>query len=179
MTDEEFFDICYDQYKSELEHCEAIYQRAGFVLTAESIVAGAVIALGSAEPFGKCFTTIEVCSYYLFASLSLLLVMVSVICLFFAVCPRKYSALAPLREWQRRRKELLSSQGPAGTNSGKSQFVEEITTRVCESDATSKHTNEKRRQTFKISLLTVGLAMLFMCLEAVCRFVLQVEGLVK
>jgi len=179
MTDKEFFDICYDQYKSELEQCEAIYQRAGFVLTAESIVGGAAIVLGSAEPFGMFFKRIDVTAYYLLAAASLLLVMISVTCLFFSVHPRKYPALAALEEWQKRRKQLLSAQSATGTASGESQFVEEITTRVCESDVSSKVTNEKRRRMFKFSLLTVGLATLFMCLEAVFRFVLQVEGFIK
>jgi len=179
MNDKEFLDLCYDQYKYELEHCEAIYQRAGFVLTAQSVVAGATIYLGTAEAFEKLFTRIDVFFFYAAAALSLLLIVISVTFLFMAVCTRQYQALAPMAKWQNRRKELCGTETSQDSTLQQSQFIQDITERVCEADAQSKTNNEKRMTMFRISLVAVGVSMVLMCIEAVFRFILQVEGIVR
>jgi hypothetical protein len=175
MEDKEFFTLCYDQYKNELYQADNIIQRAGLILSAQAIIGGAAIALGRADAFSQFFTRLDVFFFYTAGGLALACVLVSATFLFIAVCPRGYPALAPMKDWESWRKSLC------GTTSAPpdKEVLESLIKKSCESQAANAASNERRRTAFKRAIIAVGVAMLLMSAEAVFRFILQVEGILK
>lgn len=179
MDDKEFLRFCYDEHKAELGQCDAIYQRAGFVLTAQTIVGGAVMALGNAGAFGQLFTRMDVFLYYMCAGLSIVGVLGSVIFLFMAVCPRRYPNLAPMTQWKKWKEE---GQGTGTDGSGTTAWdsvVKCMTDRICEAQEVNAVKNENRRKAYKRAIVAIGVALFLMCAQGIFRFILQVEGILK
>jgi hypothetical protein len=179
MDDKEFLNICYDQHKAELGQCDSFYQRAGFVLTAQTIVGGAVMALGNAGAIGQLFTRIDVFLYYFSAGLSIIGVLASVLYLFKGVCPRSYPNLATMAQWKNWRQECQATTiGGSGTPACDA-VVKSLTDKICEAQEQNAVTNEKRRKAFRNAIVLVGVALCLMCSEGLFRFILQVEGILK
>jgi hypothetical protein len=175
MEEKDFFTLCYDQYKNELSQADSIIQRGGLILNAQAIVGGAAIALGRAEAFSQFITRLDVFIYYTAAGLALASVLVSAAFLFYAVCPRGYPALAPMKEWESWRKGHC---GNAIARPDK-ETLESLIRKTCESQAVNAASNERRRKAFGRAIIVVAVAMLLMSVEAVFRFILQVEGILK
>jgi hypothetical protein len=179
MDDKEFLKFCYDEHKAELGQCDAIYQRAGFVLTAQTIVGGAVIALGNAGAFGQVFTRIDVFLYYISGGLSLVGVLVSVFFLFRGVCPRRYPNLAPMTQWKKWKEECQGTSNDGSGTTACDGVVKSMTDRICEAQEVNARTNENRRKSYRNAIVAIGVALFLMCAQGLFRFILQVEGFLK
>ena len=101
MSDRDFYELCYEQYKREMDDADAIYKRSSSTLFALPVLFAAFYALGRTDLLPKCFLRVDIFFYYLASVIALFPLAVSVVMLFLAVRPRKkYKSLASMGVWQ-------------------------------------------------------------------------------
>ncbi len=63
----DFYDLCYDQYKLEIDHADQIYQRAGVLLIVLPVLCGAAISVSRIDLLPRLFTRVDLFIYYIAA----------------------------------------------------------------------------------------------------------------
>ncbi len=99
-----FYELCYDQYKLELEEAEKLYQKAAIILIILPILVGTVISIGRTDLVEQFFVKKVVFLYYLSCFFSWTLILSGVIFAIYCVVPRNYQGISNLAAWQDWRK---------------------------------------------------------------------------
>jgi hypothetical protein len=109
MTDKEFYDLCYDQYKFTFSQTDALYHRMGLLLTPQVVLGGVMVALGRPDLVAHVFERVDVFLYHLSMVAAFTSLFVSVGLLFRVAFPRQYQGLATMEEWMEWRSKCVSS----------------------------------------------------------------------
>lgn len=184
MSDQTFYELCYDQYSREMQDVDSIYQRSGSTMFALPILFAAFYALGRTDLLPKWSSRIDILLYHIACVLALALLSGSVALLVLAVYPRKYKTLASMKVWQEWRKQYnehlrtRKEQGREADQAALEQaMIESICPRLAEAQAENAAINEKRRKYWKLSILLAAIGMVAIGLQAVMTFVLRIQGI--
>lgn len=167
MNDREFFDLCYDQYKYELEEINAIYQRVGVILPAQVGLGAAVIALASDDSVHKVLTGIPAICYYGGGICALVTVVLSLGLVVASVWPRKCANLATMNEWKSWR-DSVSETPLTGEQDGYQNRTAELRALMdatCEAQKKNAAINENRRRLFKCSVVAGAVAGILLLVQ--------------
>jgi hypothetical protein len=180
----EFYDLCYDQYKLELEQAESLYQRAGVMLVALPALGAVAVTIGRIDILAKCFTRVDICLYYLGTATGLVTLAVSTIFLFLCVYPRQYKSVAGMDTWlgwreqyQDYLKKLQSGEKSQEAPPMDAAMIENMCPRLAEAQATNAGINEKRRKYFQRSVFWAALCLAAIGLQSVFALLLRVQGI--
>ena len=185
MSSRDFYDLCYDLYKREMDDADVIYQRSSSTLFALPILFASFYALGRTDLLPKCFSRVDIFFYYLASVTAMLPLAVSVVMLFLAVCPcKKYKSLASMgvwQDWRTQYQEYLTnrqgndqSQDPSALDAA---MIENICPRLAEAQTNNAPINEKRRGYLRSSVLWAAVGMIGIGLQAILYFILKIQGI--
>ncbi|MCX5653025.1 MAG: hypothetical protein NTY65_00010 [Planctomycetota bacterium] len=176
MTNKEFFDFCYNQYRLEIEHGESVYRRGAFLLTSQAILGAMAYSLASCKYVNELFTRIDVFNYYACTSGALALVAISVIYMLKAVMPRPYPDIETMPEWVRWREKMLChiASQPEDQKDTDSLFPQVIV-RMAEAQKGWALKNEPRRQNIRSAILYASLALACIAGQGLFLFILRVR----
>lgn len=173
----DFYELCYDQYKTELDEADKLYQKVGVMLIVLPVLSSVVVKLGRADLFGQLFTRVDVFIYYLASCLSLLLIAVSVVFAILCVCPRKYKRLGDLGGWQDWKEKYEEYIKKTKANETVDEaMMKEICPRLADAQTKNAPINEKRRQYFQKSVLVASFTTVPIAIQALFYLLLKIQG---
>jgi len=182
MNHKEFFDFCYNQYRLEIEHSEAIYRKGAFLLTSQAVLGGMAYSLSNVKYVEDLlyvqdlFTRIDVLLYYTSTAAAFALVALSVIYMLKAVLPRPYPGIGVMPEWVEWREKMIchiksQSDGQKNLDCLFAQFV----VRLAGVQKDSALKNESRRQKIRSAIIYASLALGCIALQGMFLFILRVR----
>jgi len=173
----DFYELCYDQYKTELDEADKLYQKVGVMLIVLPVLSSVVVKLGRVDLFGQLFTRVDVFIYYLASCLSLLLIAVSIVFTILCAYPRKYKRIGDLVGWQdwKERYEKYIKEIKANETVGE-VMMKDICPRLADAQTKNAPINEKRRKYFQKSVLTASLATASIAIQALFYLFLKIQG---
>ncbi|MBF0290534.1 MAG: hypothetical protein HQK86_00100 [Nitrospinae bacterium] len=185
-----FYDLCYDQYKRDMDEADKIYQKSGVMLVAVPLLGGVIVALGRIDIVKSCFMSADCCMSvikftYLFSSLvAIVLLLVSVASLFYCIYPRQYKTLANMDVWHNWQKGYQNYLKDNKENSESSNRVDpdvamlhNLCERLVEAQPRNAEINERRRKAFQDSVLASGIALVAIAMQAFFYFIMKVQGI--
>lgn len=176
-TSRDFYELCYDQYKAELDEAEKLYQKVGIMLIVLPVLSSLVVKLGRVDLLGQLFTRIDVFIYYLASFISLLLIAISVAFAIFCVYPRKYKRLGDLGDWQDWKEKYEAYIRKINANETIDEaMMRDICPRLADAQTKNAPINEKRRQYFQKSVLLASLTTVPITIEAFFYLLLKIQG---
>jgi hypothetical protein len=181
MNEREFYELCYDQYKHEQNQTDAIYQRAGILLTSLPILGAAAYKLGRPELLPQCLTDLAVFLHLLGAAGAFGCLAVSGVFLVISICPRSYQSLPPMAEWdawRQKYREDLSKEGkePDGEVLG-NECLKLLTEKVVAAQSDYSRKNEIRRTSFQAAIISASIAMGAITVEGLFHLLLYYKGI--
>jgi hypothetical protein len=184
MTDKEFFDFCYEQYRRELDQADLLYQRGAVILPIQTFLAGAVVYLTRTDLWKSTFLRLDVFLYYLAALVGLFLLVDAMGHLVAAILPRNYERVASTTQWRDWREGYRSqlAKYDANDDAGNQQALQEQTAAqlldavVIAEDANSR-LNETRMRFFRAGVLRTALSLVVIVVQAVLYFAIRLRGL--
>ena len=172
-----FYELCYDQYKTELDEAEKLYQKVGVMLIVLPVLSSVIVKLGRVDLLDQLFICNEVFIYYLACCLSLLLILLSVVFAILCVCPRKYKRLGDLGGWQNWKEKYEEYVKTANLYETVDEaLVRDICPRLADAQTKNAPINEKRRQYFQKSVLVASLAAVQIAIQAFFYLLLEIQG---
>ncbi len=177
----DFYELCYDQYKQEMNEAEGLYQKAGVMLVVLPLLGAIMVSLGRVDILELCLTRVDVCLFYLALVVSCTALVASVVFLFLCVYPRKYGTLASMGVWQKWREDYqkyLNSKDKAAAEADSLDLAmfENICPRLAEAQPINAAINEKRRRAFKRSVEMGAIALASIGIEALFGLILRLQG---
>jgi hypothetical protein len=183
MTDKEFFDFCYDQYKLELDQAETLYQRSGILLTGQAILGGIIVAMSRADLVPCLFFRINVLLYYLIMMTAFVCLFAGVGFLIATVYPRDYYRLASVSKWKSWREEYkakLIADDPDANERNKSALEEQtgisLLNLLAEAHATNVTINQRRLRFFQRGVFFTALVVVNVAFQTLFYSILLVQG---
>jgi len=180
----DFYELCYDQYKQEMQDADAIYQRAGVMLIVLPLLGTATLALGRIDILRLCFTRVDAFLYYFGSLVAMLGIASSAVFLFLCVYPRKYQTLASMKTWHKWREDYqqyLNKGGEAGASSDgdepEAATMKHLCEKLVDAQPINAEINEKRRKAFKYSVLAAAIAFAAIGLQAFFYLILKIQGM--
>ena len=183
MTDERFFEFVYLEYKTDLDLAHTLYQRAGVMLTAIVILAGAAASLGRPDLIEKTLQRLDV----LLLQAATLVVACCLICstylLFVAAVPRDYPKLTKPFFWDIWRRQYWKQLTEAASDDEERnrRFLAEATReamleRLLESQGMVAYINQKRQRAFQRAVLFMAAAVTALGVQAASVALLRFQG---
>lgn len=179
-----FFELCYDQYKLEMEQADAIYQRAGVMLVALPILGAASLSLGRIDLVARAFERVDVFIFHVVTLATLAGLATSIAFLFICIYPRRYESLASTDAWHQWREDY---QNHMNEHSGDAEKVagealdqatfEQICPRLVAAQPINARINETRRIAFRRSVMSGAVAVGFLGAQAITHIVLKLQGI--
>ena len=97
----EFYDLCYDQYKIELEEAEKLYQKVSILFILIPILGSVSVKIGRADLLNITFERVDVFIYYCSFLVAWILLTISIFFAILCVRPRKdYQRIGNMDGWQ-------------------------------------------------------------------------------
>jgi len=177
-SDRVFFDLCYDQYKAEMNEADVLFQRVGVLLIVLPVLAGGLFTLGRIDLLGRCFERVDICLYYAASLTGWLALFVSVVFLMLAMMLRRYEVVATMPKWHAWRdkyREYRASKKDDMT-SVDAKMVSEMCEPLAHAQETNAQVNQKRRKLFQKAICAAAIATLSVFATALFFFVLRVQG---
>jgi hypothetical protein len=179
----DFYDLCYDQYRQEMNEADTLYQKAGVMLVALPVLAGAIVYVGRIDLINLALTRVDSFLYHAAAVVGMLAIGVSVVHLFLCIYPKQYKTLASMNVWHAWREEyqayLKSKKKDAKddpTEPLDEATIKELCSRLVEAQPANAQINEKRRIHFQKSVLMAGIASIAIGFQALFYLLLQIQG---
>jgi len=183
MNDKEFFDFCYDQYKTELADADLLYQRAGILLTGLAVLGGLIAALIRLEYVVDTFHRLDIGAYYICAAASVLSLTCSAGFLVAVLIPRRYSRIAPVKAWKEWRAvygSILTSDDVTAEERNREALAIETHTllldNIAKAQSENAPQNQARMKHFTSSVKWTSIAVVCMVLLALARLAIYVRG---
>ena len=182
MNDEKFFEICFDQYRYEQNQADAIYQRAGILLTALPILGAIAYQLGRPDLVLIWFTRVDICVYLTAGAIAFIALAVGGTFTLLSICPRKqYKSLPPMQAWEdwrnKYRKDFDGKDKPSDEKAIGEASLQHMKEKVLEAEKTYALLNEKRRKYFQYAIFSIGVATAGVALQAFFHMLLYLQGI--
>jgi len=178
----DFFTLCYDQYKQEMNDADWLYQKVSFMVIVIPLLGTFMVKLGRIDILNLAFLRCDVFAFYLFTVMAAISLTVSVIFLVMSVYPRHYKTLADMAVWSTWRDDYLkylseNEKRNGGDESIETTLVKNIEKRLIESQPINAKINERRRKAFKKSILFSSIALSALGIQAFFYLVLKIQGI--
>ncbi len=175
----DFYDLCYDQYKSELEEAEKIYQKVSILLVLIPILAGVSAKFGRTDIIPSFFARVDIFLYYLSFIITWLLLGVSISFSIYCVMPRKkYRRIKDMENWQDWRVRYQKYIDESGNDEDVDHaLIRDLTPRLAEAQTTNTKLNEKRRQAFQKAVFITSLSIFSIGFQALLYLALKLQNI--
>ena len=177
----DFYELCYDQYKQEMNEADSLYQRASVMLAVIPLLGAIMVKLSRFDILDRCFIRVDAFLFYLAFVVATIALAVSTVFLFLYVYPRRYKTLASMDVWEKWREDYqkyLDAQkdGAGGSISLDEAMFRNICPRLAEAQPINAEINEKRRKAFKRSVLWAAIGLAAVGVQALFHLILRVQG---
>lgn len=179
----DFYDLCYDQYKREMDEADRIYQKAGIMLVAIPLLSTIAITLGRIDIVKSSFVRIDIFIYYLALLVAIVSLAFSVYFLFKCIYPCQYATLANMNVWHKWREDYQNYLKNGKESDKANNFTESdlamlrnICTRLVEAQPKNAEINERRRKAFQLSVMASGIALVAIAVQAFFYLILKIQG---
>ena len=178
----DFFTLCYDQYKQEMNDADLLYQRVSFMFVVIPVLGTLTVKLGRIDILNLAFIRCDVFAFYLFTVIAAIFLTVSVIFLVMTVYPRGYKTLANIDAWSSWRDDYLKYLSETEKSNGiddseETALIKNIEKRLVESQPINANINERRRKAFKKTILFSSIALSALGIQAIFYLVLKIQGI--
>jgi len=176
----EFYHLCYDQYKIELEEAENLYPRTSIILIVIPILATITVKLGNIALIPQALMKVDIFLYYLSFLLAWGLITFSVLFAILCVCPRKYKTIAKLEgwhDWKTKYEKYLKQVNKNESIDG--VLINDICPQLAEAQTLNSIINEKRRKYFKYSVFLASISAIPIGTLAFLFLFLKIQGVIK
>lgn len=184
MNDKDFYTFVCDQYKGAFDLSNALYARAGVILTAQVVLGGAAISLGRHDLVRRLFERVDICAYYFFAAAAAVCVGIAIIRLIRAVLPRDYPKVVDLAAWRKWRQDYsaeLKRADPTSPQSNaelhESACLNGMLDRLIPATDKANELNQTRLLFLQGSIRLTALGVAALAGQAVMAFILKVQGI--
>lgn len=172
-----FYELCYDQYKLELEEADKLYQKASVVLIVLPLLAGTILKIGRADLIYQLFMRKEILFYYSSFLASWLLIGAGAVFAIFCVVPRNYQRIDDMVNWQNWRKRYQEYIDESKVDETLDDaMLRDICIRLADAQKTNILINETRRKYFHKSVLMASLCMIPLISQAMLYLILRIQG---
>jgi len=176
MTDKEFFDFCYNQYRAEIQGLESIYRRGAFLLTSQAVLGGMAYSLSGVGYVWQVFSSIDAFLYYATTVAAWVLVGLSVSYMLMALMPRGYPDLEVMPEWVKWRERMIAHlQSVPEGQKDVGRLFGPVVVRMAGVQQACALKNEIRRQKIRKAIIYAALAMACIAGQGICLFILRVR----
>jgi hypothetical protein len=180
----DFFELCYDQYKIEMEDADRIYQRGGVMLAVLPLLTASLISLGRIDLMPYLFSNWAISIYYFFVVCGLFSLSVSTYFIVRSLFPQKYKTLANMDAWLKWRQDyeayLIENQPGNAANRNKKTddaMMADLTKRLVEAQPRNATINERRRGFFTLSLKAAAIGLVAIAGQAAFYLILVIKGI--
>ncbi|MDP6636150.1 MAG: hypothetical protein QGG42_14720 [Phycisphaerae bacterium] len=182
MNDEKFFEICFGQYRYEQQQADAIYQRAGILLTALPIIGAIAYKLGRPDLIPIWFSRVDIFLYLTAVTAAFGAVGTGTVFTILCICPRKrYGTLTLMQSWENWRNEYREKLDDKGNPPSEKEIgegcLQRMKERILEAEKSHAALNERRRQYFKYTIFSIGAATAAIAFEAFFHMLLYLQGI--
>jgi len=173
-----FYELCYDQYKIELDEAEKLYQKVAIVFIILPVLVGATVKIGRIDLFNRLFLRIDIFLYYVSCVTSWILIGISVTFALLCVIPRSYKRIGDMEEWQdwRKRYQKYIDESKAEEKVD-DVMIKDICPKLADAQTNNAPINEKRRKYFQKSIFFAGISVLFVALQGIFYLILKLENI--
>jgi hypothetical protein len=172
-----FYELCYDQYKLELEEADKLYQKVSIILIVLPILAGTILRIGRADLLDQLFMKKEILFYYFSFLASWLLIGAGAVFAICCVVPRNYQRIGDMIDWQDWRKRYQKYIDESKVNETLDDaMLRDICVKLANAQKTNVLINENRRQYFQKSVLMASLCMIPLISQAILYLILRIQG---
>ncbi len=176
-TSREFYDLCYDQYKLELEEAEKLYQKVAIVFIVLPLLIGATVQIGRIDLLGRILR-IDVFFYYISCLVAWILIGISATFAILCVIPRSYKRINDMEDWgdwrKRYQKYIEESQTKETVDEA---MMRDISLKLADAQTNNAFINERRRRYFQKSIFIIGISTYFLALQGICYLIFRIEGI--
>ena len=175
----DFYELCYDQYKVELDEAEKLYQKVAIVFIILPILVGATVKIGRIDLLKPehFFTQIDIFLYYFWCATSWVLIGISVAFALLCVIPCSYKRIGDMEGWhdwrKRYQKYIEESEAKETVDNA---MIRDICSKLADAQTRNAPINEKRRKYFRKSILLAGISTIFIALQGLFYLILKLEG---
>lgn len=173
-----FYELCYDQYKTELYEAEKLYQKVAIVFIILPVLVGATVKIGRVDLFNRLFLRIDIFLYYFSCITSWILIGISVTFALICVIPRSYKRIGNMEGWQdwrkRYQKYIEESKSEETVDDA---MIRDICPKLADAQTENAPINERRRKCFQKSILFAGISILFIALQGIFYLILKLENI--
>jgi len=174
----DFYELCYDQYKIELEEAEKLYQKISVLLILIPVIGGISVSLGRCDLILRISETVVFLYYFSFfmawCSLSVSTAY-SILC----VIPRTYKRINDMEGWQDWRKRYQKYIDESGKNETVDDaLVREICPKLADAQTKNVPINEKRRKYFQKAVFGASLSIIPIAFQAIFFCLLKIQEII-
>lgn len=180
VDQKELFDFIHTEYRAAHETSNVIYARAGFLLTAQVVLATAAIAIGRHDLAGRMFERVDAFLFHAFIVATFVFLAIGVYRMVQSVNPRKYEKLkdfAAWREWIRAIDAQPDEDDPGKKRSKAEKQREGFLLRLVEATDKNNSINEQRLGQMARSIRVTALALAMLVGEALFALILNIQGI--
>ncbi len=172
-----FYEICYDQYKIELEEAEKLYQKVAIVFIVLPVLVGATVKMGRIDLLSQLFLRVDIFLYYLSCITSWILIGISAAFAIICVIPRNYKRIGDMEgwhDWRKRYRKYIDESKSKETVDG--AMLRDICPKLADAQTRNASVNEKRRKCFQKSILIAGISIVCIALQGILYLILKLES---
>jgi uncharacterized membrane protein YcjF (UPF0283 family) len=174
-----FYELCYDQYKIELEEADKLYQKVTIVFILLPVLVGATVKIGTTNLVGQLFIRIDIFLYYLYTLIAWILIGVSAAFAILCVVPRTYKRIGDMEGWQNWRKRYQKYiDDTKAEETVDAAMIRDICPKLADAQTKNAPTNERRRKYFQRSVLIASISTIFIAMEGIMYLILKLEKLI-
>ena len=147
------------------------------------VVGAAVVAMGRLDVLPHCFQRVDAFLYCLGGLVAFVALAVSISFLFICICPRNYQTLAGMDFWEKWRAEYQkylderkNDEAAGKCDELDSAMFANLCPRLAEAQPANAEINEKRRQAFKKSVQSAGIAVAAVAVQGLFYLILLMQG---
>ena len=173
----EFYTLCYDQYKIELEEAEKLYQKISILLILIPIIGGISVSLGRTDIVVRLFERVDIFLYYLSFLAAWLALAGSTTFSILCVIPRTYKRIGDMEGWHDWKKKYQKYLHESGTNETiDDALIRDICPKLAEAQTQNAPINESRRIYFQKGVMFASICIVLIAFQAILYCLLKVQG---
>ena len=176
-TSKEFYDLCYDQYKIELEEAEKLYQKVSILLILIPVVGGISVSMGRTDLVARTFERVDVFLYYFSFLLGWLALAAGITFSILCVIPRNYKRIGDMdgwQDWKNKYNKFLQDSGKDETIDD--ALMRDICPKLADAQTQNAPVNEKRRKYFQKGVMFASISIIPIAFQAFFYCLLKIQG---
>lgn len=175
------YDLCYEQYKSELAESNSLYQKSGTMIGVIPVLAGSTYFVSRIDLIDQLFMRVDIFFFYLFSLAAIGLLVASTYYLFKCISPKKYISLANLDAWTEWHNKLAEwshsqSEDKSQQNISEDSLIEGLCKQFADSQPHNAKINESRSKSLGSSVKLSGYALVAIGCQSIFGLLLTLQG---